>query len=117
MNPQHPMTIVRRLQEAAGYLELGMPTQALESLAAVPDPGPFAAPAALIKGHALSAERRYDEAADRLLVAARLFPEPLARRVWMMISECYRQTGQARLALDSLARARGAQTSTVPPTL
>ncbi len=99
----------RRLREATGYLELGMAQHSLDCLEGLGDLGPFEAAADLIRGEALRLQCRYDAARESLEAAARRFPAPHDRPAWLALSRVYRQTGQMTEAIDTLARARGAQ--------
>lgn len=103
--------IAKRLQEAAGYFELGMAEHTLECLDGLGELGPFEAEVALLRGEALRLQHRYDDAALALKIAARKFPAPFDRSAWFALSLCYRQAGATGLAIQSLARARGAYTT------
>ncbi len=110
-----PVQIAKRLVQADGYLELGMPEQALQRLADVENAGPFEALAQFLRGHALHTQQRYIDAATALSAAARLMPSPMNRRVWLQLSDCYRQAGYSDSAINSLARARGANLNQPEP--
>jgi len=98
----------KRLSEAIGYLELGMTRQALAALECVDEPGPFAPLVEMLRGEAARREDRLDDATRSFEAAARLLPEPGSRAIWLALSSFHRQAGNTDLAIESLARARGA---------
>jgi tetratricopeptide (TPR) repeat protein len=100
--------LAKRVQEATGYLELGMTQHALDCLEGLGELGPFEAEVALLRGEAFRMQKRYDDAATALKTAARRFPPPFDRSAWLALSRCYRQAGDIGRAIQSLARARGA---------
>lgn len=113
MDQEHSITVtmdqfkvIRRLTEATGYLELGMPTQSLATLARIPDETEFAGAVGYLRGHALWNLDQRDEAIASLRAAAEILPDDAARQTWFVLSRCYRTTGQAGMAAQSLARAR-----------
>lgn len=93
-----PRTLIRRLAAADGYLDLGMPRQALEELALIDDFGPLDAPAQFLRGKAFKAQERYVEAIEPLERAARLIPAPFSAPIWKMLGECFRHEGQTEQA-------------------
>jgi len=101
--------IGKRLNEASGYLELGMAQHALDCLEGLGNLGPFEAPVEMLRGEALRIQQHYEAAAHLLERAARKFPRPHDRRAWMALSLCYRQAGDTDRAIQSLACARGAR--------
>lgn len=109
MTQLHPIQIAKRLVEADGYLELGLPAQALARLATLPVGGQFEAAAQFLRGRALLAQQRYADAVIPLATAAQLLPGPLDRSVWLQLSECYRRVGSSVDAVNSLGLARGAK--------
>lgn len=105
MTTHDAQKIVRRLAAAEGYLELSLPNYALEELNRVPDGGPFEGIAQLLKGEALQAEQRFDEAIPALNRAAELFPKPFNQRALLGLSHCYREQGRDDLAAQAEAAA------------
>ena len=92
-----------KIQRAAeGYLELGMAQHALDTLARLGDPAGLDARSLYLRGEALRAMERYQEAVLALRQAARLAPENL--HVWFALGWCYKRTGQIHLAIRSLER-------------
>ncbi len=106
--------IAKRLVEADGYLELGMPAQALERLQPLSTDGPFGSLVSYMRGHALQIEERFEAAASYLEAAAKELPEPLAKQIWLELSECYRRAGFISHAVNSLGSARGASSTPAP---
>jgi tetratricopeptide (TPR) repeat protein len=90
--------VFRRLIAAEGYLELGMPAQALAELDLIEDAGPFEPPLQFMRGEALKAQERYDDAIAPLQLAAKLIPAPFNKQAWLSLSECFRHRGQHELA-------------------
>ena len=93
-----PVKTVKRLFAAEGYLELGMPEQALEELALIEDPAPVEASVEYLTGEAFRQQERYDDAVKALERAARLIPEPYNKVVWESLSDCFRKNGDDELA-------------------
>ena len=99
---------MKRLASAEGYLELRMPSEALESLQGIGEPGPLRGAVEMLRGKAFWLQHRYDDAARSLRLAAQSIDAPHDRPAWLALSIYYRNHGQPGEALDSLARARGA---------
>lgn len=114
MTPEHFMQNARRINEASGYLELGMPQHALRSLDLVTDAGPLEGPHQYLRGLALQVQQRFEEAVQPLEAAAGLVPAPVAQQIWLAVTQCYQQSGRPELAVHSLANARGAQCPIIP---
>lgn len=95
--------ILRRLTAAEGYLDLEMPRHALAELDSLDDYGPFEAPMQFLRGQALKAEHRFEEAIGPLQRAAELIPAPHNRDAWLSLSECFREQGRVALA-DALEK-------------
>ncbi len=89
---------IRRLTMAEGYLELDMPSQALEELDAINDAGPYAAVMHYLKGVALKGQCRWDDAIVQLKQAAQLIPAPHNKAAWVTLSECFRAGGRPEMA-------------------
>lgn len=102
------MRVARRLNEAAGYLELGLPERTLQIIDEIGDLGPFAPGAALLRGEALRLQERFAEAGASFEWAARFIPPPFDRPAYLASSMCYRQAGQLHRAINLLGFARGA---------
>ncbi len=100
--------VLRRLVEAEGYLELGMPSQALARLEGIDDSGPLLAVVEMLRGKALWVQHRFDDAAHSLRFAAQHIHAPFDRPAWLALSWYYHNRGETDRAIQSLARARGA---------
>ena len=98
MSNEDSPRILRRLLAAEGYLELGMPQHALDELDTVEEAGPFTAPLQFMRGEALRAQERYEDAIKPLQEAAKLIPAPHNKQAWMSLSDCFRHRGQDVLA-------------------
>jgi tetratricopeptide (TPR) repeat protein len=100
--------VSKRLTQAGGYLELGMPQQALDCLDNLGVLGPFEAQVELLRGEAYRRQRRFQEAATSFKMAAEKSSSPRQRETFLAMSICYGQTGNMQEAFEMLARARGA---------
>ena len=100
--------VARRLREATGFMELGLPQYALDRLDGLDEPGPFAAQIELVRGEALRRQHRYSDAAVSLKRAAAKFPAPYDKPAMLALSVCYRQAGDHVGAVNALASVRGA---------
>ncbi len=98
MIPRIPQKTVRKLIAAEGYLELGMPLQALRELDKVTDPGSLTASYSFLRGESLKRVGRYSEAIEPLQYAADLLPIPHSQLPWKSLETCYRESGQSELA-------------------
>lgn len=97
---------VRRKQlerQAEGYLELGMPQQALETLARLREPRGLRPRALFLQGEALRCLCRYAEALVPLCRASQA--EPANVQIWLALGWCYKRTARLDLAIHSLERA------------
>ena len=101
--------VAKRMAEAVGYLELGLTQHALDRLEGLGDLGPLEAQVEFLRGEALRFQHRYEDAATSFKNAAKKAPAPHNRAAWLASSLCYRQAGNTQRAIQSLARARGAQ--------
>jgi tetratricopeptide (TPR) repeat protein len=90
-------------REAEGYLELGMPQHALQSLGRLGDPTDFNLEALFLWGEGLREMDRYFEALVPLERAAKLAPEDI--RVRIALGWCYKRIGRLDLAIHSLDQA------------
>jgi len=101
--------VVRRLEQSCGYLEMGMPQQALDNLAHLSDAGAFEGAVNYLRGHALRNLGQHRAAIDVLHEAAAKLPSPAVLQAWFLLSQCYGATGQVGLAKSFLALARGGE--------
>jgi tetratricopeptide (TPR) repeat protein len=95
--------IVRQLDQAEGFLMLGLPARALEILQARPDWATMQFEASLLTGEALRALGRYREALKPLELAAGLRPGDVG--VALALGWCYKRTHRLAQAIDALGRA------------
>lgn len=90
--------VIHKIMAAEGYLELGMPIQALDALNSLEDAGVLEAMRLFLVGEAYRRQEKYHEAIDALHQAARLFPVMESRKAWSSLSECFRLGGYHELA-------------------
>lgn len=87
--------VMRRLTKAEGYLELGMPEQALAELQSISDPGPFSVPHLLMTAAALKAQGKTDEASESLRQVAKNLPKLSSNDVWKLLGKFLKKLGQS----------------------
>ncbi len=96
--------VTRRLTQAAGYLELDMPQQALARLDNLGPLGPFEADVELLRGEAFRRQQRYDDAA-RSFEAAKKSRAALRRQSRgtlavgvppMILAQAFKRLGRSR---------------------
>ena len=90
--------VIHKIMAAEGYLELGMPIQALDALHSLEDAGVLEAMRLYLIGEAYRRQEKYDAAIEPLHQAARLFPVMESRKAWSSLSECFRLGGYHELA-------------------
>lgn len=100
--------VSKRLTQASGYLELGLPQQALDVLDKLGPLGPFEAQVELLRGEAYRRQRKFQEAAVSFRAAAEKSLSARDRQALMLMSVCYQQSGNIVEALRSLAQSRDA---------
>jgi tetratricopeptide (TPR) repeat protein len=91
------------VQQAEGYLELGMARHALDVLARCGDPATLPHHALYLKGQCLRELGRYREALEPLGRAAQADPENVG--IWLALGWCYKRTGKLDRAIESLEEA------------
>lgn len=101
--------ISRRLREATGYLELGLPQRVLDCLNAFGPQDPFKAEVQLLRGEALRLLDRLPEAAEAFREAAWKFPSSEDRAAWLAMSYADQPNGTSRRAAPQFATARGSE--------
>ena len=99
-----PDRIKRGLNEAEGFLMLGLPAKALEVLQSRADWATMKFEANFLTGEALRSLGRCREAIAPLESAAALRPEEIG--VALALGWCYKRTHKLAQAIDSLERAR-----------
>lgn len=87
--------IMRRLTKAEGYLELGMPDQALSELRSIDDPGAFSVPHLLMTAAALKALGKTEEASESLRKVASNLPKISGMDVWKVLGKFLKKLGQS----------------------
>lgn len=95
--------VVRKLDEAEGYLMLELPEKALEILTSQDDWATMKFEASLLTGEALRSLDRYREALGPLETAAKLKPGDLSTAI--ALGWCYKRTHRLAQAIDALVRA------------
>ena len=93
----------RVIRTAEGYLELGLPEQAVESLERRRGLVLADGRAAYLWGESLRELRRYEEAIEPLEQAADHRSGDMY--VWLALAWCYKRTGQLQMAIDALESA------------
>jgi tetratricopeptide (TPR) repeat protein len=103
MNTPGRVRRTRIQREAEGYLELGLPTHALQTLGRLGDPAVFDSRSLYLWGEGLRALRRYFEAILPLERAAKATPEDVHIRV--ALAWCYKRTDRLELAITAMEEA------------
>jgi tetratricopeptide (TPR) repeat protein len=94
------------IEHAEGYLELGLPAQALAALARLSVDEMQDARALYLRGEALRSLERYDEAIDWLGQAADLVPDDI--HIWLALGWCQKRVGRMDAAIGALENALSA---------
>jgi hypothetical protein len=94
--------VVRRLTAAEGYLELGLPQNALDELDEIDDAGRLEPHRQNLLGHALKDKKEFSQAVKALLFAVKSLPGPLKQNACRLLSECLLQTGEQELDKHAL---------------
>jgi len=92
--------------QAEGYLELGMPQQALDALARVGQSDSADVQTLYLQGEALRALGRYGEALVPLGRVTQSEPENI--HAWLAAGWCHKRSGRIDLAIDALETALAA---------
>ncbi len=103
MTVSNRIRLQKILREAQGYLELGLPHQALAALERIQDAGTFRAHLLYLRGEALRALEMYAQAVEPLEQAGDLAPSNY--HIWLALGWCYKRIGRIDLALEALKRA------------
>jgi tetratricopeptide (TPR) repeat protein len=103
MTTQSQIRCKKIQREAEGYLELGMPQQALHALERLGDPAKYDAESLYLWGEVLRAMEQYADALKPLKRAAKAAPNDV--RVRIAMGWCYKRTGRLDLAIDALEQA------------
>ncbi|QDU79920.1 hypothetical protein Pla110_16400 [Polystyrenella longa] len=90
--------VTRRIVAADGYLDLRLPVQAIEELAAIESAGDMQPAVDYVMGQALMMHQQFDEAVEVLQRAAENIPAPFSQLAWTLLADCFREQGQDELA-------------------
>ena len=117
INPSN--RVARSLTAAEGYLELGMPKQALAELEAIQDPGPYRVPHVWLIGEALKADGRFEEAIEPLKSVTHLLPKVIQSQALRSLNECLEKAGRQTLSAEEVTAAEPTepQAESLPATL
>jgi tetratricopeptide (TPR) repeat protein len=102
-----PIVVVKRLAQAEGYLELGLPQLALEALGSECPEQKFEFVYRVLQGEAFRALARHAEALEVLERAVQLKPEE--SQVYYSLAWCYKRTGHLSRAIEAMRRAHSLQ--------
>lgn len=97
----------QQIRQAEGYLELGMPQQAIATLERFGTGEHVPASVFYLRGEALRALDRWAEAIEPLTRASAVAPENI--HVWLALGWCYKRMGRIDLAIESLQQAQDAE--------
>ena len=103
MTAKHRVRLRRILTETEGYLELGMPQHALDTLDRLGGTKCFNSRAFYLKGESLRQLDRYREAVGPLRRAAEIAPSNL--HVWLALGWCYKRLGHIHRAIFAMEEA------------
>ena len=99
----HRERLRRTRREAEGYLELGLPAHALQSLERHQRLVLSDARGCYLQGEALRELRHYRAAIAPLHRSLELIPDDI--HVWMALAWCYKRVGHVEAAINALERA------------
>ena len=100
---QNRILLTRAIEEAEGYIDLGMLEHALRALERRGSLVHANGRACYMLGEALRELSRYEEALGPLERSADLIPDDI--HVWLALGWCYKRTGQIGKAIEALERA------------
>jgi hypothetical protein len=101
--------VAKRVEQACGYLELGLPQQALDNVAGLATSGQLEGALQYVRGQALRMQARFDDAVAPLATAAQLLPEPAVEHVLEALAFCQEAMNRAGSVANTQAAARGAK--------
>ncbi|MBL9092391.1 MAG: tetratricopeptide repeat protein [Planctomycetaceae bacterium] len=93
----------RLLREAEGYLELGLPQLAIQTLEKIDEPGTFRGIQLYLLGEAFRAQGRFAEAIEALEASADKKPSKID--IYLALGWCYKRTGRLDRAIEALEKA------------
>jgi tetratricopeptide (TPR) repeat protein len=100
MDANQTNRIARRLAAAEGYLELGLPVDALDELQKIENAGPFQAAYMWMMGESLRVQGLSEEAIAPLRQAARALPSETGHQAWEALKDCLEKSGRSATAED-----------------
>jgi tetratricopeptide (TPR) repeat protein len=103
MSQTNRLRYQRLLREAEGYLELGLPHLAIESLKKIDQPGSHKGKHLYLLGEAFKAQGRFSEAIEVLEASAENLPSLID--IYLSLGWCYKRTKRLDLAIESLQKA------------
>jgi Flp pilus assembly protein TadD len=103
MNARNSIRRGKIVNEAAGYLELGMAQQALSALSRLGDQSALDANGLYILGESLRSLKRFEEAIEPLRLAAEAATDNI--QVLLALGWCYKRIGRLDLAINTLEQA------------
>jgi tetratricopeptide (TPR) repeat protein len=98
----HRVRYQRLLREAEGYLELGLPQLAIETLEKLNEPGTFKSKRLYLLGEAFRAQGRFQEAIAAL--EASVGDAPSKIDIYLALGWCYKRTDRLDLAIEALQK-------------
>ena len=103
MTARHQVQTRRYETQAEGYLELGMPRQALDALSRLGDRGEFGAHALYLRGEAYRTLELYADALKPL--GESVLTDRGNVHAWLALAWCQKRTGRVDLAIESIEHA------------
>jgi tetratricopeptide (TPR) repeat protein len=103
MSQTNRLRYQRLLREAEGYLELGLPHLAIESLKKIDQPGTHKGKHLYLLGEAFRAQGRFSEAIEMLEASVENAPSKID--IYLALGWCYKRTGRLDLAIEALQKA------------
>jgi tetratricopeptide (TPR) repeat protein len=103
MSQTNRLRYKRLLREAEGYLELGLPHLAIESLKKIDQPGSHKGQHLYLLGEAFRAQGRFSEAIEVLQASVENAPSKID--IYLALGWCYKRTKRLDLAIEALEKA------------
>ena len=93
-----PQLVLRKFNAAEGYMELGLPSRAIEELESINDPGKFEPLWHSMYGEALRARGDLRAAISHLTQAASQLGPVKGQQAWHSLADCHRKLGDLETA-------------------
>jgi tetratricopeptide (TPR) repeat protein len=103
MSQTNRLRYQRLLREAEGYLELGLPHLAIDTLKKIDQPGSHKGKHLYLLGEAFKAQGRFSEAIEALEASVENAPSKID--IYLALGWCYKRTKRLDLAIESLEKA------------